>query len=108
VRYGYPFSLKSDSASQFVSEEFKVFLSKNGSGNHHWKHRKSPPLWPQGNGEVELQNRTLLKALKIAQVEGKRWKDELKKLLLAYRTTPHSTTGMTPCHVWKKAANKTA
>ena len=34
--------------------------------------------------------------LKIAQEEGKRWKDELNKFLLAYRTTPHSTTGMTP------------
>lgn len=91
VHYGYPFSLKSDNASQFVSEEFEEFLSKNGI--EHWK---SPPLWPQANGEVERQNRTLLKALKIAQVEGKRWKDELNKFLLAYRTTPHSTTGMTP------------
>nr|XP_058967969.1 uncharacterized protein K02A2.6-like [Pocillopora verrucosa] len=91
VRYGYPFTLKSDNAAQFVSEEFKEFLSKNGI-----EHRKSPPLWPQANGEVERQNRTLLKVLKIAQVEGKRWKDELNKFLLAYRTTPHSTTGMTP------------
>ena len=91
VRYGYPFTLKSDNAAQFVSEEFEEFLSKNGI-----EHRKSPPLWPQANGEVERQNRTLLKVLKIAQVEGKRWKDELNKFLLAYRTTPHSTTGMTP------------
>jgi len=91
VCYGYPFSLKSDNASQFVSEEFKEFLSKNGI-----ELQKSSPLWPQANGEVERQNRTLLKALKIAQVEGKGWKDELNKFLLAYRTTPHSTTGMTP------------
>ena len=72
VRYGYPFTLKPDSAAQFVSEEFEEFLSKNGI-----EHRKSPPLWPQANGEMERQNRTLLKVLKIAQVEGKRWKDEL-------------------------------
>ena len=72
-------------------EKFEEFLSKNGIA-----HRKSPPLWPQANGEVERQNRTLLKVLKIAQVEGKRWKDELNKFLLAYRTTPHCTTGMTP------------
>ena len=68
VRYGYRslcvtaiFSLKSDNASQCVSEEFEEFLSKNGI-----QHRKSPPLCPQANGEVERQNRTLLKALKIA------------------------------------------
>ena len=91
VRYGYPFTLKSENAAQFVSEEFEEFLSKNGI-----EHRTSPPLWPQANGEVERQNRTLLKVLKIAQVEGKRWKDELNKILLAYRTTPHSNTGMTP------------
>ena len=91
VRYGYPFTPKSDNEDQFVSEEFEEFLSKNGI-----EHQKSPPLWPQANGEVERQNRTLLKVLKIAQVEGKRWKDELNKFLLAYRTTPHCTTGMTP------------
>ena len=51
VRYGYPFTLKSDNAAQFVSEEFEQFLSKNGI-----EHRKSPPLWPQANGEVERQN----------------------------------------------------
>ncbi|PFX23104.1 Uncharacterized protein K02A2.6 [Stylophora pistillata] len=60
------------------------------------EHRKSPPIWPQDNGKVERQNRTLLKSLKIAEVEGKKWKDELHKFLLAYRTTPHSSTGETP------------
>ena len=91
TRYGYPFSLKSDNAPQFVSEEFEAFLTDHGI-----EHRKSPPLWPQANGEVERQNRTLLKSLKIAEVEGKKWKEELNKFLLAYGTTPHSSTGATP------------
>lgn len=91
TRYGYPFSLKSDNASQFVSEEFESFLVSHGV-----QHRTSPPLWPQANGEVERQNRTLLKSLKVAEAEGKKWKDELDKFLLAYRTTPHSSTGATP------------
>ena len=39
VRYGYPFSLKSDNAAQFVSEEFKDFPTKSGI-----EHQKSPPL----------------------------------------------------------------
>ena len=90
TRYGYPFSLKSDNAPQFVSEEFANFLATHGI-----QHRKSPPLWPQANGEVERQNRTLLKSLKEAEAEGKKWKDELDKFLLAYRTTPHSSTGAT-------------
>lgn len=34
--------------------------------------------------------------MKIAQAEGKDWKKELHHFLLAYRSTPHSTTGATP------------
>ena len=43
-----------------------------------------------------MQNRTLLKVLKVAQVEGKRWQDELQKLLLAYRSMPQASMGTTP------------
>ena len=74
-----------------MSEEFEVFLTGHGI-----EHRKSTPLWPKTDGEVERQNRTLLKSLKITDAEGKRWKEELNKFLLPYRTTPHSSTGATP------------
>ena len=29
------------------------------------------PQWAQANGEVELQNRSLLKSMRVAQAEGK-------------------------------------
>ena len=61
ARFGFPHSLKSDNGSQFTSEEFEEYLHDNGI-----EHRKSPLLWPQANGEVERQNRTLLKFLKAA------------------------------------------
>ena len=32
----------------------------------------------------------------MAHVENKKWRDELNKFLLAYRTTPHSSTGASP------------
>ena len=92
ARYGYPFSVKSDNGSQFQSEEFKSFLLEHGI-----EHHTSPPLWPQANGDVERQNRTLLKALKVAHVEGKGWKGELMKFLLAYRTTPQ--VSVTPAYL---------
>ena len=57
---------------------------------------RSPPLWPQASRDVERQNRTLLKSLKVAHVEGKNWREELQKFLLAYRTTPQTSTGITP------------
>ena len=59
----------------------------------------SPPLWPQANGEVEVQNKSILKALKVAHAEGKRWQDELNKFLLAHRSMPHTSTGATPAYL---------
>ena len=91
MRFGFPYSVKSDNGPQFISGEFKKFML-----DHAIEHRKSTPLWPQANGEVERQNRSLLKCLKIAQVEKQPWKDELYKFIMAYRCTPHTITGYTP------------
>ena len=90
-RYGYRFTLKSDNGPQFCCGEFKKFLSDSGI-----EHKTSPPLWPQANGHVERQNKTLVKTLKVAHVEGKEWGGELQKFLLAYRSTPHVSAGVTP------------
>ena len=84
-------SSKTDDGPQFTSEEFGSFLKTNGI-----QHRTPTPLWPQANGEVERQNRSLLEALKIAQAEKKNLKVEMRKFLTAYRTTPHSSTGVSP------------
>ena len=40
--------------------------------------------------------KSLGKAVKAAKMEGKDWKEELHGFLLAYRTTPHCTTGVAP------------
>jgi hypothetical protein len=102
ARFGFPYSLKTDNASYFVSEEFKAFLGECGI-----VHVTSPPLWPQANGEVERQNRTLLKAMKAAEVEGKRWQDEINKFLLSYRSSPHSVTGVPPATLMFNRAIRT-
>ena len=60
------------------------------------QNRRNTPLWARANGEVERQNRSLLKILRIAQLEKKPWQEELQRFLLAYRSTPHATTGETP------------
>ena len=41
--------------------------------------------------------------MRIAQAEGKNWKDEVRKYLVAYRSTPPSGIAF-----WEKNANKTA
>lgn len=89
--HGLPMSIKTDNGPQFVSEEFEVYLKDNNI-----EHRTSTPLWPQANGEVERQNRSLLKAMRVAHSEGRDWRKELQKFLLGYRSTPHTTTGVSP------------
>ena len=54
ARFGVQFSLRTDNGPQFVSEEFQSFLKARGV-----EHRRTTPLWPQANGEVERQNRSL-------------------------------------------------
>ena len=75
ARHGISVSMKTDNGPQFISSEFKNYMTTNGV-----QHVTSTPLWPQGNGEVERQNRTLLKSIRIAYAAGKDWKKELNKL----------------------------
>ena len=89
--HGLPYSITSDNGPQFASNAFAEYLKENDIVHH-----KTTPLWPQANGEVERQNRSLLQRIKIAQGEGKNWKEELLTYLFAYRTTPHSTLGISP------------
>ena len=91
ARFGVPFSLRTDNGPQFVSGEFEAFLRIYGV-----EHRTTTPLWPAANGEVERQNRSLLKCLQIAHLEKKNWRSELISWLTAYRSTPQVTTGATP------------
>lgn len=92
--HGIPISLKTDNGPQFTSREFYNYLSENGV-----KHNRSTPYWPQANGEAERQNRTLLKAFRTANAENRDWRKEIPKFLLAYRSTPHSTTGKSPAEL---------
>ena len=40
-----------------------------------------------------------MKAIRTAQEESRDWKQELNTFLLAYRTTPHQTTGVSPAEL---------
>ena len=84
ARYGIPKSLRTDNSPNLVSNEIEDYLKEMEV-----EHRHTNPLWPRANGEVERQNRTLLKAIRVAHAEGKNWREELNKFLLAYRSTPH-------------------
>lgn len=48
------------------------------------------------NGEVERQNRDIVKRLKISSSEKLDMRDTLCEYLMMYNSTPHSVTGKTP------------
>lgn len=60
------------------------------------------PYWPQQNGEVERQNRDILKRLKIGHMEKKDLRKTLYEYLLMYNAIPHSVTGKSPSELYFK------
>lgn len=90
-RYGVPSTIKADNGPQFASEEFRKFCSGYGI-----QLVNTIPYWPQMNGQVERQNRSILKRLRIAQELGKDWRKELREFLLVYHANNHATTGEAP------------
>ncbi|XP_055623615.1 uncharacterized protein K02A2.6-like [Toxorhynchites rutilus septentrionalis] len=92
-RFGVPITMRADNGPQLGSEckELKAFCKE-----FNIELVNTIPYWPQANGEVERQNRSILKRLRISQELGKDWRLELRKYLLAYHSTSHPTTGRSP------------
>ena len=57
------------------------------------QHGKVTAKWPRANGEVESQNRSLLKRIQIAQAE------EGTACVVVVRSLPHPTTGVSPAEL---------
>ena len=90
--FGLPEVLVSDNGSNFTSEEFAAFMRANGI-----KHLKTAPYHPSSNGQVECAVHTFktgLNKLNESTLETK-----LSRFLFAYRTTPHSSTGVSPAEL---------
>jgi transposase InsO family protein len=92
--HGLPWTVTSHNGPHFVAETFESFLQENGI-----EQRKTTPLWPQANGEIKRQNRSLLKRMQIARMEGQHLRKAVQTYLIAYRNTSHPTTGMCPAEL---------
>ncbi|UYV61570.1 K02A2.6-like, partial [Cordylochernes scorpioides] len=101
--YGLPEELVSDNGPQFTGSEMKGFLEGNGI-----KQTLIPAYHPQSNGLAERAVRTIKTALdKNKRKIGDTIQDTLSKVLLAYRSTPHVTTGKTPSELFIGRALRT-
>nr|XP_017217204.1 PREDICTED: uncharacterized protein LOC108194776 [Daucus carota subsp. sativus] len=92
MRFGLPRVLVSDNGPQFIGSDFESYLAERGI-----KHKKSSVAYPQGNGQVEVTNRILLRGIEKRLEESKsKWPEELPHVLWSYRTSPRTSTGETP------------
>ena len=91
--HGIPEVMVSDNGPAFTSSEFETFTKMNGI-----KHSKSSPYHPASNGLVERAVQTFKQALKKSNNDGS-LDTRIARFLLAYRLTPHSSTGCSPAEM---------
>lgn len=82
-RFGIPEILHSDNGSQFISHEFAKF-----SSTYKFKHTRSSPYYPKGNGRAEA-------AVKVIKAIMKKSLD-VSAALLTYRNTPQQGHSYSP------------
>ncbi|XP_019091135.1 PREDICTED: uncharacterized protein K02A2.6-like [Camelina sativa] len=91
-RHGLPYEIVTDNGTQFTSMITRRFLSN-------WQIRLSTltPRYPQGNGQAEATNKSIVDGLKkrLGRRKGA-WADHLDGVLWSYRTTPRRSTGQSP------------
>ena len=90
---GPPKQLHSDQGQNFESHILSELCKAFQVTKSH-----TTPYHPMGNGLVERMNRSLLNLLRTFTLQGD-WEQHLQLLLYIYRTTKHSSTGMSPYEV---------
>ena len=89
--HGYPEQLVSDNGTGFTSSDFEQYTQTHGI-----RHNFTAPYHPSSNGLAECAVQTLKLGLKKLQGPIPQ---RLSQFLLHYRTTPHSTMGLSPAEV---------
>ncbi|CAF3948225.1 unnamed protein product [Rotaria sp. Silwood2] len=102
ARYGLCEEIVSDNGTQFTSEEFAEFCARHGI-----RHIRTTPGHPQSNGQAERYVDTIKSALKKSIHNGGKVSENLQKFLFHYRSTPHSTTNVTPAELFLKRQLRT-
>nr|XP_046472602.1 uncharacterized protein K02A2.6-like [Neodiprion pinetum] len=94
AQFSFPEVLVSDNGGTYISSEFESFLKLRGIA-----HKFSAPHHPASNGQAERFVQMIKFALKKVD-DKKNVNASLRKILIQYRNTPHSTTGKTPAELF--------
>ena len=91
-KFGIPAKIHSFQGSQFESNLFTELCKLLQV-----EKTRTTPYHPQSDGMVERFNRTLATMLRAFVNENQRdWDEQLPYVMMAYRSTEHETTGLTP------------
>ena len=92
LHYGVPLRIHSDQGKAFEAEVVQLLRRHYGIDKS-----RCSAYYPQGNGQSERFNRSLISLLTTLEPSQKgHWPKLLPELTYFYNSTPHATTGLSP------------
>ena len=92
-QFGFPSRIHSDQRGEFENNLFRQLHKLSGVSKS-----RTSPYHPQGNGQVERMNRTLLSMLRtLPDLKKQKWDESLNKMIHAYNCTKPGTRRIICC-----------